>query len=114
MFLVAMVSAESEIQCGIYILLETMGSPALGHGSNCRLSIVSCVAIYTNSLYIQCVFQVLINLHDSCLVTASVAVVGGCAAVSFVSRRLSRAGYEPEKMVTTLRSCDQLYPSITS
>lgn len=70
---------------------------------------------------IQGILEMLINLHDGSLVTTSVAVIGGCGRTkrSWLAKDLS-TGEEgkrkaiPEKMVTTWRSWDQLYPSMTS
>jgi hypothetical protein len=78
------------------IRLETIGSPALGHGSNCKLlqlanlwaSIKSllawgrCCHSGEFELDLQGIFQMLVNFHYSSLVTASVAVVWCCKVVA--------------------------------
>ena len=66
------------------LLRETMGSPARGHGSNCKLGqmlVIDPMSISTSSchvlmeMYVQSVFEVFINLHDGSLVTATIAVI---------------------------------------
>lgn len=58
--------------------LETMGSPALGQGSNCKLFTVSFSLVSAGKGNLQGVFEMLVDFHDRGLVAASVAVVGGC------------------------------------
>lgn len=55
-----------------------MGSPARGHGSNCKLLLSVTAQRFDSKGYIQCILEMLINLHDGSLVTAPVAVVGSC------------------------------------
>jgi len=95
---------------------ETIGSPALGQGSNWRLKVAISRLPHLGYVRknVQGVFQMFIDFHDCGLISASVTVVGGfCVSISswIVGSVLV---YLPEKMVTTFRSCDQLYPSITS
>jgi hypothetical protein len=62
-----------------YSRLETMGSPALGQGSNCKLEML--VKKFLSDFFTldsQGIFQMLINLHNCCLITASIAVVWCC------------------------------------
>ena len=95
-----------------HLRLETMGSPALGQGSNCKL-LSQQETHPIRGAYSQGVFQVLVNLHDSSLVAASVAVVGCCDQLAS-SKEQRDPSDVPEKIVTTFLSCDQLYPSMTS
>ena len=65
--------------------LETMGSPALGHGSNCKLQgFVSSDPEYQSkpNRSLQGIFKMLINFHDSSLITTSIAVVRCFIAIS--------------------------------
>jgi hypothetical protein len=84
--------------------LDTIGSPALGQGSNCKLVLVNLSYRVNMGANLQGVLQVLINLHDSSLVTTSVAVVGCCTCVNFVAKLGVFNRNIPEKMVTTFRS----------
>lgn len=62
----------------------------------------------------QCVFQMLVNLHNGGLVAAAVTVIWCCRLVSAFGPSSLANKNIPEKIVTTFRSCDQLYPSITN
>lgn len=67
-----------------------MGSPARGHGSNCRLrgkSVKRGVG-WDEGGNLQGVLQVLIDLHYCSLVAASVAVVGGYQILSKLRKSL--------------------------
>ena len=81
-----MVSEAGSQHCeaGQGLLLDTMGSPALGHGSNCRLWVFlsAWMSAAGRQIYVQCVFQMLVDLHYRGLVAAPVAVVGRCQFVS--------------------------------
>jgi len=56
-----------------------MGSPALGQGSNCKLQgVLALGRIESTGRDVQCILQVLINLHDGSLIATPVAVVGRC------------------------------------
>lgn len=97
---------------------ETIGSPARGHGSNCKLHWFITVSIELQTsriglwVNLQCVLQVLINLHNGRLVATSVTVVGGYIQESAACSEddIKRKLFEniPEKMVTTFLSWDQL------
>lgn len=84
--------------------LDTIGSPALGQGSNCKLVLVNLSYQINMGANLQGVLQVLINLHDSSLVTTSIAVVGCCHRVNFIPKLGVLNRDIPEKMVTTFRS----------
>jgi hypothetical protein len=90
-----------------------MGSPALGQGSNCKLrwyvSGEYCVR-GKNKPDVQGILEVLIDLHDRCLVTATVAVVRCCESELVCDIRLYSFATvnKPEKIVTTFRSWLQL------
>lgn len=65
--------------------LETMGSPALGHGSNCKLLRKKSVELRDLSVLggaLQGIFKMLVNFHDCSLITTPVAVVWCCETVS--------------------------------
>ena len=76
--------AELSTRSSLGVLRETMGSPARGQGSNWRLVRGKMVSGYVQSggermgwdrIDVQCVLQMLVDLHDGRLVAAAVAVV---------------------------------------
>lgn len=97
--------------------LETMGSPARGQGSNCRLDVGVSGGRggqepWQNS---QCVLQVLVNLHDRRLVTTPVAVIGSWETwlASFIDAH-SRRGHTGEDgdHISVLRPAEALHDEL--